>query len=177
MYNNEEVETNINNEFDYSNIIVGVENLAYIVQYCDNVYSSFKTLLDEDEKMNERLKYEFKNYDYKRTYGDNFEIRIRQKNYYNSTSCKNYNSFIDVVRQGQLKNVDALEIELNLDYKRGKSDELKNHENSFKITFKPYDIKFIRKSNYNEKNMNQIEENINAILKKFPTANSIFCSK
>lgn len=48
------------------NIVVGIENLEYIVQYCDNVYSHFKTLLDEDEKKNERLKYEFKNFDYKK---------------------------------------------------------------------------------------------------------------
>lgn len=177
MYNNEEVETTINNEFDYSNIVVGIENLAYIVQYCDNVYSHFKSLLDEDEKKNERLKYEFKNFDYKKSYGDGLDIRIRQKNYYNNTSYKNYNSFMDAVHQGQLKNIEALEIELTLDYKKGKSDELKDHENSFKISFKPYDIKFVRKSNYNEKNMNQIEENINEILKKFPIANSIFCSK
>ena len=57
----EEVETTINNESDYSNIIASVDNIAYIVQYCDNVYSQFQQLVAEDEQKNERLKYEFKN--------------------------------------------------------------------------------------------------------------------
>lgn len=79
MYNNEEVETTINNEFDYSNIVVGIENLAYIVQYCDNVYSHFKSLLDEDEKKNERLKYEFKNFDYKKSNGYDIAHLIQEQ--------------------------------------------------------------------------------------------------
>ena len=53
----EEVETTINNESDYSNIIASVDNIAYIVQYCDNVYSQFQQLVAEDEQKNERLKY------------------------------------------------------------------------------------------------------------------------
>lgn len=177
MYNNEEVETTINNEFDYSNIIVDVEHLAHIIQYCDNVYSDFKTLLDENEKRNEKLKYEFQTFDYKKSYGNRLNIRISKKNYYNDTSCKSYNSFMDAVHQGQLKNIAALEIELVLNYRRGTNFEFNEHENYFKIYFKPYDIKFFRKSNYNEKYMNQIEENMNAILKKFQIADSIFCSK
>lgn len=59
---NEDIETTINNEFDYSNIVASVDNISYIVQYCDNVYSQFQQLVAEDEQKNERLKYEFKNY-------------------------------------------------------------------------------------------------------------------
>ena len=70
-----------------------------------------------------------------------------------------------------------MEIKLDLYYKRGKNDNLTDYENSFTIVFKPYEIIFARKSNHNEVNMNQIENNINEIMKKFPTANSVFCTK
>lgn len=173
----EEVETTINNESDYSNIIASVDNIAYIVQYCDNVYTQFQQLVAEDEQKNERLKYEFKNYNYKKSYGDTFEVKIRVKDHFTPISCTNYNSFNDAVSQGQLKNLDSLEIELNLDYKRGNNDSLKDHQNLFKISFKPYDIKLIRKSNHNEQNMNQIEENIKQLLNRFSVANTIFCTK
>lgn len=174
---NEDIETTINNEFDYSNIVASVDNISYIVQYCDNVYSQFQQLVAEDEQKNERLKYEFKNYNYKKSYGDTFEVKIRVKDHFTPISCTNYNSFNDAVSQGQLKNLDSLEIELNLDYKRGNNDSLKDHQNSFKISFKPYDIKLIRKSNHNEQNMNQIEENIKQLLNRFSVANTIFCTK
>lgn len=166
----------INNEYDYSNIIADVKNITYIIQYCDELYNSFLKLVEEDEKRNERLKYEFKNYDYKQSFGEKFEIKIRQKNY-NTISCKNYSSFIEAVNKGQISNIESLAIELRLNYKRGKSDNLRNHENSFNITFKPYDIKFIRKANYKEIEMEQIENNLNNMLQKFPVANTIFCSK
>ena len=53
----------------------------------------------------------------------------------------------------------------------------KGHENLFKITFKPYNIVFTRKSNYADQNMDQIENVINEILKKFRVQNTIFCTK
>ena len=40
----EEVETVINNEKDYSNIIPIAENIAYLIQYCDQVYNQFLKL-------------------------------------------------------------------------------------------------------------------------------------
>lgn len=171
-----EEETVISNEYDYSNILPTVENITYIIQYCDQIYNHFLKLIDEDENKNEKLKYEFKNYNYKKSYSEGFEVKIRQKNY-NIISCKTYSSFVEAVNSGQLLNVDSLEINLNLDYKRGKNDNLNNHENSFDITFKPYEIRFIRKANYKEMDMEQIENNLNEMLKKFPVVNTIFCSK
>lgn len=169
-------ETVINNEYDYSNIVPTVENITYIIQYCAQIYSHFLKLIAEDENKNEKLKYEFKNYNYKKSYGEGFEVKVRQKNY-NTISCKTYSSFIGAVNSGQLLNVDSLEISLNLNYKRGKNDSFKNHENSFNITFKPYDIRLVRKANYKETDMELIENNLNEMLKKFPIANTIFCFK
>ncbi len=174
--NDLEKETVINHEYDYSNRIPLVENITYIIQYCDQIYTQFLKLIEEDEKKNERLKHEFQNYNYKKSYREEFEVKIRQKNY-NTLFCKNYNSFLEMVKNGQVLNIESLEIHLNLDYKKGKNANLTNYENTFNILFKPYQISFIRKSNHQEINMDQIENNLNEILKKFPIVNTIFCSK
>lgn len=179
MYNefiDEEVTTVINNEYDYSNIVPTQEMITYLVQYCDSVFKQFMALVYEDEKRNEQFKQEYKNYNYKKSYGESLEIYIREKSY-NNITCKDFASFQSAVNDGNLKNVSDLDIKLQLDYKRGREDSLVDYENSFSILFKPYEITFARKSNHNEANMNQIETTINEILKKFPVANSIFCTK
>lgn len=61
----------INNEYDYSNSVPTVEFITYIVQYCDQIYNHFLNLIEQDEKKNERLKYEFQNYNYKKAIGKN----------------------------------------------------------------------------------------------------------
>lgn len=174
---NDEIEKIINNEYDYSNIVASIENISYIVQYLDSVYSWFQQLIVEDEQKNEKLKYEYQNYNYKKSFGSGFEVKIKQKGSYSSISYRNYNSFNVAAGEGQFNNIDLLEIELNLDYKRGNNDSLKEYKNLFKISFKPYDIKFIRKSNHNEQNMNQVEENVKQMLNKFQIINTIFCIK
>lgn len=173
----EEVEKVINNEYDYSNIVPNIDNISFLVRYFDSVFSWFHQLLLEDEQRNEKLKYEYQNYNYKKSYGTVFDVKVRQKGTYGLTSYKNFNSFNDAVMEGQLNNIDSLEIELNLDYKRGNNDSLDDYQNLFKVSFKPYNINFIRKSNHNEQNMNEIEENIKQMLNGFQTINTIFCTK
>lgn len=166
----------INNEFDYSNKVPTIEAVSYLVQYMDNIYDSFLTLVCEDEKKNEPLKDEYRNYDYKKSYGTRFEIYIRLKTY-NNITCRGYKEYMSAVDDGNMKNILGLEINLDLDYKRGKERNLEEHENSFSIIIKPYEFIFARKSSHNEPNMNQIENNINEILDKFVTINTIFCTK
>lgn len=174
-YVNNEQEIVINNEYDYSNIVAEVENIAYLVQYFENTYNQFLKICEEDEKRNEPLKYEFQNYNFKNYYST-FAVNIRMKTY-NNVTCNSLESFVETVKKGQVNNISCLEIAMELNYQRGSNDNKKKHENSFKIIFKPYDIIFARKSNYNEENMNQIEKNINEMLKKFKVANSVFCTK
>ncbi len=169
-------ETVINNEYDYSNIIPIIENITYIIQYCDQIYHHFLKLVEEDESKNERLKYEFQNYQYKKSYGIDFQVKIEQKNY-KYIICKSYHSFIEAVKDGKVFNVSRLDISLNLDYRRGRNGQFIEHQNLYDITFKPYKISFVRKANHKEADMEQIENNLNEMLKKFPVANTIFCSK
>ena len=175
-YINEDEPSVKNNEYDYSTIIATPEAITYLVQYCDSAYKKFVALIDEDEKRNEQFKQEFKNYNYKKTYGERFEVYIRGKNY-NTITCKDLASFQSAVNDGNLTNVSSLEIKMNLDFKRGTGNDLTDHENSFTITFKPYEITFTRKSSHNESKMNQIENDIKEILNKFQTVNTIFCTK
>lgn len=173
---NENIEIFINKEYDYSNAIIDEKCIEYIASYCASVYNQFNLLIEEDEQRNEKLKYDCRNYNYKKTYQKKYEIRINEKGY-NTTYCKSYSFFLEYIQKQKLQNIEGLEIELNLSYKKGANQSYKNHENLFKIIFKPYNIKLIRKSNYNEQIMNQIEINLNEILSSFKTVNTVFCSK
>lgn len=162
-YNEESI---INNKYDYSNILPVVDYISYLVQYCDQVYNKLLNLQQEDEEKNKQFKPEYKEYNFKKKYSQGFEIYIREKSYHNNIICKNYNTFKTAVDDGNLNNVTGVDIKLNLDFERGHEGKFETHENNFIIIFKPYEITFSRKSNYNDSNMNQIENQINEILKK-----------
>lgn len=166
----------INNEFDYSNCLPTVECVSYLVKYMYEIYEKFLNLIIEDEEKNKQFKYEYKEWTYKKSYGEKFEVYIREKTY-NNITCKDYNSFASAISDGNLKNVTSLTIKLDLDFKRGVGDNLTEYENSFCVDFEPYNTIFARKSNNIDSNINQIENNIKMILEKFPTVNTIFCTK
>lgn len=172
----EDVGTVISNEKDFSNIIPTVENISILIQYCDQIYNQFVKLIEDDENRNSKIKYELQNYSFKKCFGEGLEIIIREKNF-NTITCKNYNSYIELYKNGQLNNLDSLEVNLELNYQTGMNGSLITHENLFKIKFRPYEISFIRKSNFKNFNMERIENTIIDILQKFPVANTIFCTK
>lgn len=166
----------INNEFDYSNVVPTIEAISYLVQYCDQMNKQLTKLVEEDEEKNKQFKSEYKDYMYKKSYGQEFQVYIKEKSY-NNITCNDFESFLSAVKGGNLNQVTGLDIKLCMDFLRGKAEKLEKHENLFTIIFNPYDIKFARKSNHNDPNMNKVEEQINSILKQFPVANSIFCNK
>ena len=174
----EEREAEIYREFDYSNSIPEIQVVSLLIQYCDFYYKQLIKLCKEDEEKNERLKYEYKNYLYKKSFNTNYEIVIREKesNFSNFT-CKTYDSFIEAVNIGWVSNVESITITLDLSFKRGKNMDTKEHENLFKIILRPYNIVFTRKSNYEDENMDQVENTINEIMGKFRVQNTIFCTK
>lgn len=166
----------INNEFDYSNVIPTIEAVSYLVEFCDKINKQFTKLVEDDEEKNKQYKYEYRDYMYKKSYAQGLEVYIREKSY-NNITCNDYESFVSAVDDGNLNQVDSVDVKLCLDFSRGKSEKYEDHENSFSIIFRPYEITFARKSNHDDPSMNKIEEQINSILKKFPVANSIFCNK
>ena len=114
--NNALIEVVINNEFNYSNAIPVVKNMSYIVDFCDDVFNKFMNLVNEEKIKNERLKYEFRNYLYQEHYGN------RNKKGYETTSYKNYSSFINAINNNQINNISSLEIKLGLSFYRGKNN-------------------------------------------------------
>lgn len=170
---NSENETLINKEYDFSTVIPTADGIGYLVKYMDDLYKKLLQLIHEDDERNSKFKYDFQNYEYKKAYSLNFEIYI-SFNGSNYITCKDYNSYMDLVKSDGVKNVSHLDISLNLDYQRGPVSSLVNHNNSFKIRFAPYNIKFTRKSNHNEEAMNEVEKNIVEMLNKFPSSKCIF---
>jgi hypothetical protein len=166
----------VNNEYDYSNSVPTIKAVASLVRYCDQMNKWLTQLVNEDEEKNKQYKPEYKEYMYKKTFSQDFNVYIREKTI-NNITCKDYESFVSAVKDGNLNRVNGLDIRLNLDFKRGKENNYEEHENSFTIIFNPYEITFARTSNYDDPSMNEIEDYINTILKGFPVSNSIFCTK
>jgi len=165
----------INNEFDYSNAIVDGKSILYLANTVNSIFQKMKAMFDEDEKKNEPLKWEYKNYEYKDKYSK-LQYQVVFKNHARN-EFQTYEALETAVESGNLNNVEKFTIELDLDYSRGKEGNLISLENNFKITFQPFEIKFIRKSNYNENLMQQVEDSINDCLNKFNILNTIFCTK
>lgn len=173
--NQEEKKLEINKEFDYSNSVPELSVISILVQYCDSYYRQLIKMCEVDEAKNEKLKSEYKVFQYKKSYNTKFEVAIKENGFSNLLS--NYDSFVETINEGHLTNVESLTLTLDLSFKRGQNMATKEHENLFKIVFKPYSIVFTRKSNYIDENMEQIENVINGILKKLKVQNTIFCTK
>ena len=168
--------TIIKNEFDYSNVVPSLEKITEIIEYCDTVYNKFLLLVADDEKRNDKLKLDYQTWDFKKGYGTMFDINVYYENH-DYVTCKCFKEFKSLVDKGNVKNITDLKINLSLDYRAGTYDDLTTHENSFQINFKPYDIKFVRKSNFSDKIMSEIESNINKMFNSFEKQDTIFCSK
>ena len=171
-----DTEKNINNEFNYSTAIPTTKNITILVQYCEEVFNSYSQLINEDESKNEKLKYEYRTYQYGKIYSLDFKVVIYDKNF-KYIECPSLKSYIEAVNNKQINNVSSLNIKLNINFKRGPNGNTKDHINEFKINFKPYEIIFTRQSNFDDTNILKIENDINEILSKFPAIDTIFCTK
>lgn len=172
-YIDENTPFGIQNQHYYSTIIPTGECITFLVQYCCDEYDKFIALTEEVEKNKEQ----HGEYNYSFQKGTTvFEISVRGKMYSNVV-CHNLQEFEDSIQEKGLKDISSLEIKMHLNFKRDREDAGSEHQNEFTITFKPYEISFIRKSNFNETMMNQIETNIDELLKRFPSINSIFSAK
>lgn len=173
----EEKEIEISREYDYSNSVPEVQNILFLAKYCYSYYVQLIKMCEEDEEKNRILKSVYKDFLYKKSFSSKYEVAIREKDVFSSLSCKTYDSLVEAANSGHLKNVESVVITLDLSFRRGRDMATKEHENLFKISFKPYNIVFIRKSNYADSSMDNIENVIHEILKKFRVQNTIFCTK
>ena len=176
LYVSNDIEKNIINEFDYSNIVPTSQYIGVLVQYCEKVSNQYLQLINQDEERNEKLKYDFKDYQYGKNYGTGLNVVIFDKSF-QRIECQNFLSYSQAVQNRQVNNINSMEVRLNINFKRGPSGKTKDHNNEFIVKFKPYEIKFTRKSNFDDNMMNQIEKDINELLRSFPTVDTIFCTK
>ena len=170
----------INPRYDYSNIIPNKEYVKVLTQYCFAVYNQLLKMFDEDQKKNEKLKSEYKNFEYLKHYSTGIEINVKERaeegQYIGSSfEFKDYKSFVDYI--DRKPTLTSLKIELNLSFKRGGEFKNVEHTNMFIISFEPYNIIFSRKSNHEDESMDQIEQYIKSVLDKFSTVDTIFYSK
>lgn len=162
-------------EYNYSDIIAVKEGVDYLIQYIDDCYKQYLDLVAEDKRKNQNLALEYRNYDYWNSI-DNFTINITSKqNQY--IVCKNYEQYLKIFKEGRIQNVKEIIINLKLSYQRGQYKNIITCNHSFNISFKPYDIRFKRQSNYNDELMDKIEEMIRSIFSKFSVIDTIFYSK
>ena len=167
----------LNREHDFSNIIVDENHLLVLVRFLDGLNKQLIRLTEEDEEKNKQFKDEYKEYQYKQVYSQQLEVYIKYENYTNNITCKDYESFSSAVSNGRVKNIKGIDISLHMDFKRGKGNDLFEHENLFNIKFEPYRIIFIRKSNREDTSMDQIENKIISIMNEFNVVNTVFCYK
>ena len=166
----------VKNVYDYSNVIPEIDPIMYIAKYFDSLYNQLLELVAQDEEKNKKLTTEYKNFTYGKAFSASFEIAIRGTDF-KTITCKSLAEFDSAVKNGTVKNVDRLKIELNMDFERGKGNNLVKNENEFLVIFEPYKITFTRTSNNSDSDMDAIEANINKIFERFKKMDTIFCTK
>lgn len=163
----------VNHEYLYPNVLVVREYVENLAGFCYKAYRALSKKVTEEEEKNEPLKYEHREYDYKKSYGMRFKIYI----WTNNSGSLEYDSD-DALRtaaaNGRLNDVSSLKIEMDLDFGRGKEGAIEEHKNEFVISFRPYDIKFVRNSNYNDPEMDDLEKQIVNLMEDFPATKTIF---
>ena len=163
----------VNHEYLYPNILAVREYVENLVRFCDGAYRAFMNKVIEEEKKNEPLKYEHREYKYKKSYGTWMKIYISTNNSV-SLEYDDDGAFRTAVNNGKLNNVSSLNIELNLDFGKGKEGSIEDHKNEFRIEFRPYNIKFVRNSNYTDPEMDELEKQIVKLMEDFPATKTIF---
>ena len=171
-YNLENQSSMVNSVFDFSNALVDTNNLLPLVQYYYGIYMQYIKLAEEDAQRNEKLKYDYQKFECSKRW---FKFKIRTlTNDYNNAEYNTLADFNYAVTNGKIRDISLLEIELTLDFSTGTNNNKIDYDNEFVITFKPYDIKFKRKSNKNIQTMQEIEDYTISLLQSFNKQTTIF---
>ena len=168
----------INHEYFFPNILAVREYVENLVAFCDGARRTLQKNIDEDERKNESVELSQRKYDYKKLYDGATNLRIFV--YDNSGSSSNYDgesAFRAAASSGRLNDIAHLDIDLTLSFGRGIGNEIDAHKNVFSISFKPYDIKLVRDSNFSDPEMDALEEQLIKMMEDFPTAKTIFTAK
>ena len=150
-------ELEINNSYDYSNLICNYSNINKIIEFSNSIYSRFEKLIINNSDVLRKL------------FFNGFEVLIINKDY-KTLIFKTYDDYFYAFKEDFIKQVLSVTIDVNLSYQK---DDIE-YNNVFKIIIKPYDIKFCRLSDHDELTMTQIEESFRRLLDRLPKEESIF---
>ena len=165
--------TPVNHEYLYPDLLAVREYVEHLVSFCDQTYRKFTKLTEDDAAKNEPLKYEFREYNYKKSWP--FEFRVHfWTNSMVSVDFDNESAFRAAVNNGQLNDISKLIIDLGLSFGRGKEGSVTEHKNEIKIEFAPNNTKYTRVSSFADPEIDEIEKQIISALEDFPSTKTIF---
>ena len=108
----------IKNNHDHTNLLAVREYVDDLVKYCFGIYASFQKTQAEEEQRNERLKLEYREYQFRKSYGAHCNVTIYGGGQH--TDFKDYASFQSALLGGMILELDYLQISLNLSHYVGK---------------------------------------------------------
>ena len=145
----------IKRDYDYSDIVCSFDNLNKIIDFENKLYDKFDSL--------------FVNSNIKKIGLDGIKIFIIDREY-NTQLFKNYYEYIYAYNNKEIKNVNSISIELNLNYEKNNNE----FKNKFVIDIKPFNVKFQRVSNNELEVMDQIEDAIKKLINSLSKEVTIF---
>ena len=145
----------IKRDYDYSDIVCSFDNLNKIIDFENKLYNRFDSL--------------FVNSNIKKIGLDGIKIFIIDREY-NTQIFKNYYEYIYAYNNKEIKNVNSISIEMNLNYEKNNNE----FKNKFVIDIKPFNVKFQRVSNNELEVMDQIEDAIKKLINSLSKEVTIF---
>ena len=145
----------IKRDYDYSDIVCSFDNLNKIIDFENKLYNKFDSL--------------FVNSNIKKIGLDGIKIFIIDREY-NTQIFKNYYEYIYAYNNKEIKNVNSISIEMNLNYEKNNNE----FKNKFVIDIKPFNVKFQRVSNNELEVMDQIEDAIKKLINSLSKEVTIF---
>lgn len=165
----------IKNNHDHTNLLAVREYVDDLVKYCFGIYASFQKTQAEEEQRNERLKLEYREYQFRKSYSEHCQVVIYAGG--QRTEFTDYANFQSALLGGMILGVDYLQISLNLSHYVGKYDSRDEHQHEYTIRFEPAKSYFLYAANMDDQNMNIIETQIEERLNSFPASITIFSKK
>ena len=170
--NNPRVEI-VKEKLSYPNLLAVQEYVVDLVKFCFSLYGSFEKLVSDDTAKNEQLKLDFREYEHYKHYAAGCNVIISNSDFHTSR-YNNYDEFDSLVKNGMLKKLSKIRIELNLSYRSGKFNALVDNENSFIIVLEPSASTFEYSANHETSDMREIFTRLKAKLDDFPATLTVF---
>lgn len=161
----------IKDEKEFTNLLAVREYVDDLVKYCFGMFDSFSKTVQEDEAKNEPLKFELREYQFRKSYSQECSVHVRNNGI---NDYKTYDAFNMALNSGHIQGCDGLNLFLDMSFRRGKDGALEEHNHKFTVKFNPDGSSFSYEANYDDPTMNGIRDKLIAKLEAFPATTTIF---